>query len=63
MFSKLEYIFLKNFIYTFLIVFILFTLLIFFSDLIEQFRKSTNKDVPVEIIFKRNIFNAPFLKF
>ena len=53
----------KNFIYTFLIVFILFTLLIFFSDLIEQFRKSTNKNVPVEIIFRLTFLNAPFLSF
>ena len=63
MISKLDIYLLKNFIYTFLIVFILFTLLIFFSDLIEQFRKSTNKNVPVEIIFRLTFLNAPFLSF
>ena len=63
MFSKLNIYLFKNFIYTFLIVFILFTMLLFFSDLIEQFRKATNKDVPISIIFKLTILNAPSLSF
>ncbi len=63
MISKLDIYLLKNFIYTFLIVFALFTILIFFTDLIEQFRKSTNKNVPVEIIFRLTFLNAPFLSF
>ena len=63
MISKIDIYLLKNFIYTFLIVFTLFTLLIFFSDLIEQFRKSANKNVPIEIIFRLTFLNAPFLSF
>jgi lipopolysaccharide export system permease protein len=63
MFSKLNIYLLKNFIYSFFIVFVVFTLLIYFSDLIEQFRKSTNKDVPIDIIFKLTFLNAPFLSF
>ena len=63
MLSKLNIYLLRNFIYSFLLVFILFTVLIFFSDLIEQFRKSTNKDVPINIIFRLTFLNAPFLTF
>ena len=63
MFSKLDIYLLKNFIYSFLIVFTLFTLLVFFSDLIEQFRKSTNKDVPIDIIFRLTFLNTPILIF
>ncbi len=63
MISKLDIYLFKNFIYTFLIVFTLFTLLIFFSDLLEQFRKSANKNVPIGIIFRLTFLNAPFLSF
>ena len=63
MFSKINIYLLRNFIYSFLIVFALFLLLVFFSDLIEQFRKSTNKDVPIDIIFRLTFLNAPFLIF
>ena len=63
MFSKLNIYLFKNFIYTFLIVFILFTMLLFFSDLIEQFRKATNKEVPIKIILKLTLLNAPSLSF
>ena len=63
MFSKINIYLLKNFFYTFIIVLILFTTLIFFSDLIEQFRKSTNKGVPLEIILKLTFLNAPSLSF
>ena len=61
MLSKLNIYLLRNFIYSFLIIFTLFLLLIFFSDLIEQFRKSTNKNVPIDIIFRLTFLNAPFL--
>ena len=63
MFSKLNIYLLRNFIYSFLIVFTLFTILVFFSDLIEQFRKSTNKDVPIDIIFRLSFLNTPSLLF
>ncbi|MDC3263402.1 LptF/LptG family permease, partial [Pelagibacterales bacterium] len=41
----------------------IFTLLIYFSDLVEQFRKSTNRDVPIDIIFKLTFLNTPTLSF
>tara|TARA_B100001057_G_scaffold469344_1_gene529548 strand:+ start:1474 stop:2571 length:1098 start_codon:yes stop_codon:yes gene_type:complete len=63
MISKLNLYLFKNFIYTFLIVFTLFTTLVFFSDLIEQFRKATNKDVPIEIIVRLALLNIPLLSF
>ena len=63
MFSKLNIYLFRNFIYSFFIIFTLFTILIFFSDLIEQFRKSTNKDVPLNIIFRLTLLNAPSLSF
>ena len=63
MFSKINIYLFKNFVYTFLIVFILFTMLLFFSDLIEQFRKATNKEVPIKIILKLTLLNAPSLSF
>ena len=63
MFSKINIYLLRNFIYSFLIVFALFLLLVFFSDLIEQFRKSTNKNVPIDIIFRLTFLNTPFLIF
>ena len=63
MFSKLNIYLLKNFIYSFLIVFLLITVLIFFSDLIEQFRKATNKNVPLSIIFRMTMLNTPSLSF
>jgi lipopolysaccharide export system permease protein len=62
-FSKLNIYLLRNFIYSFLIIFTLFLILVFFSDLIEQFRKSTNKNVPINIIFRLAFLNAPFLIF
>ena len=63
MFSKLNIYLLKNFIYSFLIIFLLFVILIFFSDLIEQFRKATNKNVPINIILKLAFLNSPSLIF
>ena len=38
-------------------------MLVFFSDLIEQFRKSANKDVPVHIVFRLTFLNLPSLIF
>ena len=63
MFSKINIYLLKNFIYSFIIVFFLITVLIFFSDLIEQFRKATNKNVPLDIIFRMTTLNIPSLSF
>ncbi|MDA9591497.1 LptF/LptG family permease [Pelagibacteraceae bacterium] len=63
MFSKINIYLLKNFILSFIIVFSLITILIFFSDLIEQFRKATNKNVPIDIIFRMTTLNIPSLSF
>ena len=63
MISKLNIYLFKNFVYTFFLVFTLFTALVFFSDLIEQFRKAANKNVPIEIIVRLTLLNIPLLSF
>jgi len=57
MFSKMNLYLLKNFLYSFLITFVIFALLIFIGDFIEQFRKATNRDVPIQIIIKLTSYN------
>ena len=57
MFSTLNRYLYKNYFIGFLIIYSTFSLLIFTGDLIEQFRKSTNKDVPVDIVFQLSFYN------
>ena len=57
MFSKINLYLFKSFLYSFLITFTVFAVLIFIGDFIEQFRKSTNKDVPLQIIFQLTSYN------
>ncbi len=57
MFSKINIYLAKNFFISFVIVFMCFAALIIIGDFIEQFRKSTGKDVPIKIIFQLAIFN------
>ena len=61
--NKIDMYIFKNFMFIFLIVFALVTMLTFSADLIEQFRKSTNKDVPVSIVFQLASLNLTFLIF
>ena len=57
MFSKINIYLSKSFFISFLIVFTIFAALLIVGDFVEQFRKSTGKDVPVKIIFQLAIFN------
>lgn len=57
MFSTLNKYLYKNYIFGFLVTYSIFSILIFTGDLIEQFRKSTNKDVPIDIIFQLSFYN------
>lgn len=57
MYSKINIYLAKNFFISFLVVFIVFASLIIIGDFVEQFRKSTGKNVPIEIIFQLSIFN------
>ena len=57
MFSKINIYLAKNFFISFVIVFIIFAALLVIGDFVEQFRKSTGKDVPLKIVFQLAIFN------
>tara|TARA_Y100000591_G_scaffold329176_1_gene357232 strand:+ start:1127 stop:2233 length:1107 start_codon:yes stop_codon:yes gene_type:complete len=57
MFSKINIYLAKNFFISFLVVFIIFAALLVVGDFVEQFRKSTGKDVPIKIIFQLAVFN------
>ena len=61
MFNKINYYIFKNFLYTFLITFLVFSAIIFIGDFVEQFRKSAGKDVSFNIIIQLAIFNFPNL--
>ena len=57
MFSKINIYLAKNFLVSFVIVFLCFASLIIIGDFVEQFRKSTGKDVPLQIVFQLAVFN------
>ena len=57
MFSKINIYLAKSFIFSFIIVFIIFAALLIIGDFVEQFRKSTGKDVPIKIILQLAVFN------
>ncbi len=57
MFSKINTYLAKHFFISFVVVFLIFAALIIIGDFVEQFRKSTGKDVPIKIIFQLAIFN------
>ena len=57
MFSKINIYLAKSFFISFTIVFICFAALLIIGDFVEQFRKSTGKGVPLEIIFQLAVFN------
>ena len=52
MLSKINLYLFRSFFFSFLITFTIFAILIFVGDFIEQFRKSTGKDVPLQIIIQ-----------
>ena len=57
MFSKINIYLAKNFFISFVIVFVVFAALLVIGDFVEQFRKSTGKDVPIKIVFQLAVFN------
>ena len=57
MLSKINLYLFRSFFFSFLITFIIFAALIFIGDFIEQFRKSTNKEVPLQIIIQLSSYN------
>ena len=57
MFSKINLYLAKQFFISFVIVFFIFAALLIIGDFVEQFRKSTGKDVPIKIIFQLATFN------
>ena len=61
MFTKINLYLYKNYLIGFLIILLVFSLLIFTGDLIENFRKSATKDVPTNIVFELSFYNYPSL--
>ena len=61
MFSKINYYILKKFLSAFLITFLILSAILFIGDFVEQFRKSTGKNVPINIVLQLTIFNFPNL--
>ncbi len=57
MFSKINTYLVKNFFISFVIVFLVFAALLIIGDFVEQFRKSTGKEVPMKIIIQLSVFN------
>ena len=57
MLSKLNLYLAKIFLSNFFIVFLTFAALLVIGDFVEQFRKSTGKEVPIEIIFQLAVLN------
>ena len=57
MLSKLNIYILKKFFYSFALVFIIFTVILFIGDFVEQFRKSAGKNIPIEIILQLTSLN------
>ena len=55
--GKINLYILKRFFYCFAITFLVFGTLIFIGDFVEQFRKSTGKGVPINIIFQLAALN------
>ena len=61
MLNKINIYILKRFLFTFILTFIIFSSILFIGDFVEQFRKSTGKDVPFKIILQLTLFNFPSL--
>ncbi len=63
MFDKLNIFIFKRFLVSFLLVLITLSVILFVGDFVEQFRKSTSKNVPINIIFQLTALNFPSLIF
>ncbi len=63
MFDKLNIYIFKRFLVSFLLVLLTLSVILFVGDFVEQFRKSTTKNVPINIIFQLTALNFPSLIF
>ena len=63
MFDKLNIYIFKRFLVSFLLVLLTLSAILFVGDFVEQFRKSTTKNVPINIIFQLTALNFPSLIF
>ncbi len=61
MFSTINKYLFKNYLVGFIIMLIIFSLLTLTGDLIENFRKSSTKEVPIRIVFQLSLYNFPSL--
>ncbi len=57
MLSKLNLYLTKKFLSSFVVVFLIFATLLIIGDFVEQFRKSTGKDVPISIVIQLSLYN------
>ena len=57
MLSKLNLYILRKFFYIFLLTLIVFAVILFIGDFVEQFRKSAGKEIPLNIVFQLTLFN------
>ena len=57
MLSKLNIYLTRKFISSFFIIFIIFATLLIIGDFVEQFRKSTGKNVPLSIVMQLSLYN------
>tara|TARA_B100001248_G_C27396158_1_gene465695 strand:- start:2761 stop:3861 length:1101 start_codon:yes stop_codon:yes gene_type:complete len=63
MFSVLNLYILKRFLISFFLVIVTLSLILFVGDFVEQFRKATAKNVPLNVIFQLSALNFPNLIF
>tara|TARA_B100001093_G_C26716036_1_gene965686 strand:- start:159 stop:1256 length:1098 start_codon:yes stop_codon:yes gene_type:complete len=61
MFSKINFYLYKNYLIGLLIILLIFSILLLTGDLVENFRKSSAKEVPIKIIFQLSLYNFPSL--
>ena len=57
MLNKINLYILKKFFYSFIFTFLIFAVILFIGDFVEQFRKSTGKNVSLNIIFQLTLLN------
>ena len=61
MLNKINIYIFKKFLYSFLLTFLTFSIILFIGDFVEQFRKSAGKEVPISIILQLALLNFPNL--
>ncbi len=63
MFSKINLYLYKNYFIGLSIILLVFSIILFTGDLVENFRKSSTKEVPIKIIFQLSLYNFPSLVY